>query len=205
MDRVVRFDQLRAMISERTGSSPASRSNKKDLSMGFVCPRCEQQTLAESLQGTFACPQCQGMFVPRPRILELLADWAAVPSAGIPAEGPAALCPAGHGVMNRASVPIPSAAGAVYLDRCSSCIGVWFDSGEWTALASAHLLDHLDELWTLEWRNRLRRDQELAAHNERLRAEFGPALYDQLMNIAHELRQHPRRSQALALIREESA
>src|SRR4029077_20184402 len=111
-------------------------------------PRCEEQTLDEGLHGALACPRCQGMFVPRLRVFELLADWAAVPSTGVPTDGPAALCPADGSMMSRSSVPIPSASGVVHLDRCPDCVGVWFDSGEWAALASAHLLEHLDELWT---------------------------------------------------------
>lgn len=105
--------------------------------------------------------------------------------------------------MTRARVDIPGGT-AVYIDRCPSCKSVWFDAGEWNALASAHLLDHLDELWTVEWRNRQRREVETAQYRERLRETFGSDLYARLLEIAHELRGHPRRSQALAIIREES-
>jgi Zn-finger nucleic acid-binding protein len=122
----------------------------------------------------------------------------------LPVEGEGIRCPADHSIMTRARVDVPG-GGVIYIDRCPSCRAVWFDAGEWSALASAHLLEHLEEFWTSEWRNRQRRVVEKAQHEERLKAIFGEDLYTRLIALAHELREHPRRSQALAIICEESA
>ena len=112
-------------------------------------------------------------------------------------------CPADGAIMSRARVEL-AGGGAVALDRCGSCRGIWFDAGEWAALASAHLLEHLPEFWTAEWRTRQRRESEHAHHEARLREEFGAALYEEIVALAQRLRNHPRRSEALAILREES-
>jgi Zn-finger nucleic acid-binding protein len=121
------------------------------------------------------------------------------------ADGAAIRCPSDHSVMSRSKIETSPADAPIYLDRCASCLGVWFDQGEWAGLASRHLLEHLDEFWTVEWRNRQRKQHEHLQYEQRLREEFGEALYTKLVEIAALLRDHPRRSQALAIIREESA
>jgi Zn-finger nucleic acid-binding protein len=143
------------------------------------------------------------MYVPRNRIAELAAD--PPPDAdGASLEGAGVRCPGDGTLMSRTRVNVRGSDGAVYLDRCASCLGVWFDAGEWNALASARLLDQLDELWTAEWRSRQRREAERQEYEARVRETFGPELYERLLSVAHELRSHPRRSQALAILREES-
>jgi Zn-finger nucleic acid-binding protein len=145
------------------------------------------------------------MFVPRTRVFELLADDAFSEGSSGSAEGAAIRCPSDHSVMSRGKIETSPVDVPIYLDRCASCLGVWFDQGEWVALASRHLLEHLDEFWTIEWRNRQRKQKEQYQYEQRLREEFGEALYSKLLEIAGLLRNHPRRSQALAIIREESA
>jgi Zn-finger nucleic acid-binding protein len=106
--------------------------------------------------------------------------------------------------MSRAEIDMGSNQPSVHLERCSSCRSVWFDAGEWSALAERELLDHLDEFWTVEWRTAQRRRQSEARYDERLREEFGPDLYEALKGIALRLRGYERRSQALAFLREAS-
>ena len=91
-----------------------------------------------------------------------------------------------------------------HLERCNSCLAVWFDAGEWGALASSQLSEHIDELWSAEWRENQRRVHDRAKYQERLEEAFGPELCRQILSVATALRGHPRRSQALAVIREES-
>ena len=167
------------------------------------CPRCESQQLNNASHGTSACPKCGGVYVPLARTGEFAADLPAARDE-VPLEGNAVRCPSDHSLMSRARVDTPG-GGAVFIDRCGSCHGVWFDAGEWNVLASAHLLDHLDEFWSVEWRARQRHTTERAHYEQRLREEFGEELYGRIMDLAHELRGNPRRSEALALLREESA
>jgi len=37
-------------------------------------------------------------------------------------------CPSGHGIMIRAKVDIDE---PFYLEKCTTCGGIWFDHGEW--------------------------------------------------------------------------
>jgi Zn-finger nucleic acid-binding protein len=113
-------------------------------------------------------------------------------------------CPADRAIMSRTRVELGGGRNALHLERCGSCHGIWFDAGEWKALADSHLLDHLDDFWTAEWRTRQRREHEHDAYDARMKQLFGEELYGQLVATGHALRGHPRRSQALAIIREQS-
>ena len=170
--------------------------------MILECPKCEHEGLSEASHGTSRCPRCNGLFVPR--------GAAAASAAEIPAsEAPAGYddrtgrCPADRTIMTRAEIALGDGR-AIHLERCGGCQGVWFDAGEWNALAGAHLLDHLDEFWTAQWRARQRHEQGKRDEERRAEEAFGPELYARLMVMAQTLRGHPRRSQALAILREES-
>ncbi|HXH38125.1 MAG TPA: zf-TFIIB domain-containing protein [Thermoanaerobaculia bacterium] len=112
-------------------------------------------------------------------------------------------CPQDRAIMARARIEVETER-PIHLERCSTCRGVWFDGGEWQVLANHHLLEHLDEFWTADWRAKQRRELNRSEYESRVRESFGPQLYDQLLAVAKALRAHPRRSQALAIIREES-
>ena len=172
--------------------------------MILSCPRCENTQLNNGSHGTSICSKCSGIFVPRSSVSESLVDSAMGSTCSAPEAGQGIRCPNDKILMSRARIETSSDGKAIYLDRCSSCLGVWFDAGEWGTLSSGHLLEHLDEFWSEEWRRRQRETHERQAYTERLQETFGIELYTRLLNIAHELRNHPRRSQALAVIREES-
>ena len=169
--------------------------------MVLNCVRCQSQPLTITAHGTLSCPRCGGMFVPQQRIAQFVQDLPE-PVSATSVAGEGIRCAADHSIMTRARVDVPG-GDAIYLDRCPSCKSVWFDAGEWTALASAHLLEHLDEFWTTEWRNRQRHVQEKAQYEARMKEAFGEELYGRLLSVARELHRHPRRSQALAIIRDE--
>jgi len=172
--------------------------------MSMTCPKCEQASLVGGDHGTSRCPACGGMFVPRSRMAELLAQG----SSEIAAPKPTALdqegarCPVDRSVMSRTVVQLTSTQ--FHLERCSACLGVWFDSGEWGALASSQLTEQIDELWSAEWRANQRREHDRTKYEERLEEAFGPELHQQLLAVASALRGPPPRSQAVAVIREES-
>jgi len=147
------------------------------------------------------------MFVPRSRFVELLMSDDA-DSIGSPAnvhDDAAARCqPIARSWRERPSnwrtaTPFTSTAAG----RASACGSIRANGRQ--ALASSHLIEHLDEFWTLEWRSRQRQEHERAAHEDRVKKELGADLYAQLCALAASLRDHPRRSQALAIIRELSS
>lgn len=106
--------------------------------------------------------------------------------------------------MIRTEIYLGTERPPVHLERCASCRSVWFDAGEWSALAERELIDHLENFWSLEWRNSQRRARDHEAYVQRVRDAFGPELYEALRSIAERLQGHERRSQALAFIREAS-
>ncbi len=170
--------------------------------MILSCPKCEGRQLTVIARGVSKCSACGGSLVAPGASADVLAEPAAKDVAQNDAQG--ARCPADHSIMTRTEVFLGDDR-TVHLERCSSCRNVWFDAGEWNALAERHLVDNLDELWSLEWRNQQRRAREHDQHMERIREEFGAELYGELEAVAKKLRGHDRRSQALAFLREMSS
>ena len=142
------------------------------------------------------------MFVPPSSIHDMEHDTAA--PDGKSRDAVTGRCPIDRTVLIRTTLELGSEDRPLHLERCGSCRGVWFDAGEWSILAEQHLLDHLDEFWTAEWRAQQRKRASEERFQQRLRDEFGPELYDALQQMATRLRNYERRSQALAFLREAS-
>ena len=169
----------------------------------FDCPKCEGQQLhyAEGQRTVAQCANCGGMFVARGAQVEDQRDPARTTAPTNDAK--AGRCPNDHSIMSRTSIDLANGT-TIHLERCSSCHGIWFDAGEWQVLAHDHLLDSIDEFWTPEYRARHRHDHDAREADARDRAAFGD-LYDELKTLAEKLHDHPRRSQALAFLRERSS
>lgn len=166
--------------------------------MKRTCPKCDDSpTLEAAARDAMRCPSCRGMFVARGARPDL--DDSAQSDAETGGDAVGGQCPVDRTIMSRAEI------GSIHLERCNSCKGVWFDAGEWSALAEQQLLDRLDDFWTAEWRTEQRRKKNAEAYEQRLHEEFGDELLAELRRVATKLRGHERRSQALALLREESA
>jgi len=147
------------------------------------------------------------MFVPSSKLHELLESGAPdLDRGGSKAhDDQGGQCPSDKSIMARAAIQVAGEPAPVHLERCNSCRGVWFDGGEWSLLAAKHLLEHIDEFWSAEWRASQRHALEHEQYQRRLEETFGAELLGQIRSLAGALRHHPRRSQALALLREESS
>ncbi|HEX6087569.1 MAG TPA: zf-TFIIB domain-containing protein [Thermoanaerobaculia bacterium] len=165
------------------------------------CPKCAGELLPAS-RGVSKCSSCAGMFIPSQLVPFVDDEESGVrPSESHDARG--GRCPADGTILSRAEIALDD--GAVHLERCSSCRGVWFDHGEWTLLAERQLLENIDQFWTAEWRAGQRRLCSAREYERRQREEFGPELYAQLQGVAAKLKGYERRSQALAFLRDASA
>jgi Zn-finger nucleic acid-binding protein len=169
------------------------------------CPKCGAALAAKDRTDVAGCPGCGGVFVPRGKTVIAPTPGPPPQPATSPYDAAGGQCPVDHSIMSRATIELPPAGTSFHLERCPSCHGVWFDDGEWNALASAHLAERLDEFWTAEWRTRQRREHDQREYETRVNDAFGPELHQQLIALAQVLRHHPRRSQALAFLREESS
>lgn len=175
--------------------------------MILSCPKCERENLINAPHGASRCNACGGMFVPSSKLHELLESGAPDLDRGGSKthDDQGGQCPSDKSIMSRAAINVAGEPTPVHLERCSSCHGVWFDGGEWSLLSGKHLLEHIDEFWSAEWRTAQRRTLEHEQDQRRLEETFGADLLAQIRSLAGALRHHPRRSQALALLREESS
>jgi Zn-finger nucleic acid-binding protein len=159
--------------------------------------------LAEGLPARI-CPACSG-------VLLSLADYRAwrqaLPPAasGTPARlaavgedaGRARTCPACAGPMARYRV-LP--ASSFRLDRCNHCQLVWFDSGEWSALVEAGLIDRLDSILADGWQRRIQADEARLRRESVLRQRLGDEVVDELQRIQSWLHSRPNGRELLALL-----
>jgi Zn-finger nucleic acid-binding protein len=174
------------------------------------CPKCEAETLeiARSTPGStqpWRCRQCHGLWLDQRELPALLREAPEVPAGAgeVPRlDGRGGICPSGHGILLRARVELEE--DSFSLERCPHCLGIWFDAGEWQRLASAELLTRLPEFWSSAWQKQQRRERDQRSHLDWAREAFGEDLFTQLQQTAAALRDHPRRSEAIAFLTRES-
>ena len=173
------------------------------------CPRCQKNSLRavpdRRRSPVEVCGSCGGIWVPGgdvSHIGETEEMYSMVVGAGQASDQPAGVCPRGHGLLERARAELDP---PVILDRCGDCHGIWFDRGEWEVLSRSHLIEHIDELWNKAFRQSQRRERVHRQYLERVKAHFGDEFFTALSEVAHQLKGHPQRSEALAFLREISS
>lgn len=186
--------------------------------MNHLCPKCRTATLAalptpraqkRSAEAAAVpparCSTCHGVWMPHgalgmeggvPEALEA----AAPAGAWSAADAKVGFCPGGHGLLIRARVETER---PFYLDRCGTCGGVFFDEGEWAALAASEWLQHLDDLWDPVFRRRMREERSRSQHIEALQQALGREAAQQVIDLAAALKDHPMQSLAVAFLLEE--
>ena len=177
-----------------------------------LCPKCKSPTLLPFgvIRGggepdaipPSRCDHCKGVWLPHEAIAAHLppdASDAAI-SADPQADALPGFCPRCGGVLARARV---ESDHPFHLDRCPVCRGVWFDAGEWAAVASTEWLLHLDDLWDPFWRKRVREHRAENRHLETVRQALGTDAYEKVMATIQALRKHQNRSLGLSFIIEE--
>ncbi len=184
--------------------------------MANLCPKCKSATLeplsaarSRAPASTTAvppsqCSSCGGVWMPH-GALSLDTGLAAVapgkhPPAAADLDAKVGFCPSGHGLLIRARV---EAAHPFHLDRCGTCAGIWFDSGEWAALASTEWMHHLDDLWDPVYRKRMREARSRRQHVEELTQALGAETAGQVVRLVEQLKENPRRSLAVAYLLDE--
>jgi Zn-finger nucleic acid-binding protein len=148
----------------------------------------------------FGCTKCGGLWVRPTALLTLPATLPDAPKADAraPSDVRTGPCPEGHGILVRARVG--DVGKGFYLERCGTCHGVWFDTGEWERIASTELRAHLDDLWDPQARRAALILRNEARLDTDLRARLGEGLHNELVAVVEALEKHPDRAMALAFI-----
>jgi Zn-finger nucleic acid-binding protein len=160
-----------------------------------ACPKCKSIELSAPdprASRLLRCPSCHGTWLPKDEArLEAVGALLSNDSTIRPAQGGdsrTGLCPEGHGILIRARVDI---ADPFHLERCAECQGIWFDKGEWNALARGHLLADLDHLWDPAWRQRARARRAEVGFADGLKSNLGRPIFESIETLATALRDHP--------------
>ena len=77
---------------------------------------------------------------------------------------------------------------------------MWFDRGEWEAVAAAGLSAGLFVMWTEPWQRAQRRQRSAAVYEAQLESELGRDLVEQIRRVADALRKHPSRNLGLGYL-----
>jgi Zn-finger nucleic acid-binding protein len=109
----------------------------------------------------------------------------------------AGLCPAGHGLLTRAQTHVGS---GFFVERCSTCFGIWLDRGEWQVIAGAGLGAGLFAIWSELWQRDRLRARSAQAYEGQLLDELGAGLISKINDLADALGGHPKRSLALGYL-----
>jgi Zn-finger nucleic acid-binding protein len=171
------------------------------------CPKCKTHTLAPLGQDRSGppdvvppsrCTHCHGVWLPHEAIERHLVPASIDSEKAEPAaDGLAGFCPRCQGLLVRARF---DGGQLFHLDRCPACAGVWFDAGEWAAVASSEWLAHLDDLWDPVWRRRVREQRAQARHLEEVERALGPDTLKCLHAAISALQHHPKRALGLSFL-----
>ena len=175
------------------------------------CPKCKTPTLQAlaadretdpDVVPPSRCTQCRGVWLPHDAIERHLVP-PSDPDGAVAApavDGLPGFCPGCRGLLVRARV---DGLHPFHLDRCPACAGVWFDAGEWAAVASTEWLSHLDDLWDPAWRRRVREQEAKKRHLQEIERALGSETLARLRAAIEALRNHPERSLGLSFLIDE--
>jgi Zn-finger nucleic acid-binding protein len=151
----------------------------------------------------YTCTECGGYWIGREHLSTILSldSLEAEPrDHDKGADLKAGLCPHGHGILIRARLDLDP---VFYLDRCMTCNGVWFDSGEWERVAAAGLAQGLFELWSHSFRRGQRMEKARSEYLELMKQRLGENVFNGINELAGLLKDHTYQKQALAFLHEE--
>ncbi len=167
------------------------------------CPKCKNAALKKKeFSSPYFCPECGGLWLESKFIdrLSEISDHTLKSNEYPDHDSKTGLCPQGHGILTRAKVNDDDQP--FYLERCSKCYGIWFDKGEWQKVAENHFQENLFQIWSLSWQREQRKNRKQAEMIELLKEKLSPELYNDIVNLAERINQHPERHKALTLLNE---
>ena len=176
------------------------------------CPKCKHSPLLDStLSGNLAvnsCQDCQGSWIRandyenwhqqsvsgEAELFSQIHHLDYVPS---PLDNKAALCPDCQRILSRAKVSLKT---SFYIERCSSCNGIWCDGGEWEVLEKLGWHTHIEQLFTASWQARMREYQHAEQERQAIVDKVGYEIAAQVFELAAILEKHPNGDFAAAYL-----
>ena len=178
----------------------------------LICDATLERTTLLAADGSgadlrgFRCPKDHGVFLPS----DLYFDWrdGREPTADLDlsaASGDvgdvkrAKLCPQDGRIMGRYR---SAGNDGFWIDRCSTCGGVWFDGSEWEATVEAGLHESLTHVFSDAWQREAEEATAATARRERLADTVGADELDRADAFREWVWSHPQRHLLIARVSE---
>jgi len=147
----------------------------------------------------YQCPISRGIWIPIHSYLDWLQKQGA-PVKPLPenyqpetisdADRPALICPESGTILTRYRV----GHGLDFqIDHCYLTGGIWLDRGEWEALKSKGLHDHLTMIFTAHYQHKVRDEAAAERHREFLAQRLGADTLNKLDEFCAWVGDHPER------------
>ena len=168
------------------------------------CPKCKTVILRKKgYDSPETCNICGGFWLENENVPGFVENAGTVKSIENPdnrGDHKTGICPAGHGIMIRAKVDVDD---PFYLEKCSTCGGIWFDQGEWQRVLNNNLVESLSELWCRSWQMKQRQEKNRDNYLESNKKFFGNDIFQKIIQLSELLRDHPEKGRAVALLQNE--
>ena len=167
------------------------------------CPKCKDAGLTRKENKTlYECLRCGGLWWEGLAFhrLEEISNYISGGHRKPEHDLKTGLCPQGHGILTRAKVESDQ---SFYLEKCSTCHGIWFDKDEWSKISESQLENNLLNLWSFSWKKEQRLKREEKALRKTYEQALGEGLYLEIVQVAHKIKAHPEKYRALTLFNEE--
>lgn len=169
------------------------------------CPKCKDIGLRKKgYDSPYNCNKCGGMwleFDKLPKFFEKMSnEIQAEISENLNADK-AGFCPSGHGLLTRAQVE--DINDPFYLEKCSTCGGIWFDNDGWLRILTLNLSGSINEIWCSSWQTQQRKKKSRKSFLQANQRLFGSELFEKIIELSELLEDHPEKGRAIALLQQE--
>lgn len=167
----------------------------------MICPICKTNTMNRCRLDdgplAYRCNRCEGVWVGLADYEEWMLGRTVeseqpqtVSDFALQEENLAKLCPTCRQLMFKYRV---RQYIQFHVDHCRGCGGMWFDKGEWEALASAKLHDELPKIFTQRWQKEIKQLDQRATFAKMYRERFGADEYQRLKDTRAWIEAHPHK------------
>lgn len=169
------------------------------------CPKCKNITLRKKgYDSPFNCHKCGGMWLEFdriPRFFDSISQEATSDIGENIYDDKAGFCPSGHGLLTRAKVE--DSINYFYLEKCSTCGGIWFDNDEWKRIANNKLVSSLNEIWCTSWQTQQRKQKSRDTYLKNNKNILGDEVFNKIIELSLLLKDSPEKGRAIAFLKEE--